>query len=217
MSGYTKLFNSILTSTIWCQDCETRIVWITMLAMADKNGLVEATAPGIAKMAGVPEPKVRQVLDMLEDVDQQSRTSFNNGKRVKRVNGGYTLLNYKEYRKQRGVDDRKEYMRKYMRAYMRKRREAKKLELSLAPVNSCLASLAQAEAEADTYTYISEGGVLGGETSGPVNYTKLKTQDLKNQPIKCSMPGCNNPAIPDTGFCSDACLTYAKKLLEKQS
>ena len=43
MPGYTKLFNSILASTIWRADDKTRIVWITLLAMADKHGIVEAS------------------------------------------------------------------------------------------------------------------------------------------------------------------------------
>ena len=48
MSGYTKLFNSILASTVWSEPNETRIVWITLLAMADKNGIIEGSVPGLA-------------------------------------------------------------------------------------------------------------------------------------------------------------------------
>ena len=48
MAGYTKLFNSILQSTIWREDDKTRIVWITLLAMADKNGIAETSLPSLA-------------------------------------------------------------------------------------------------------------------------------------------------------------------------
>ena len=53
MPNYTKLFNSIVTSTIWTEDDKTRIVWITMLAIADQNGEVQASIPGLARLAAV--------------------------------------------------------------------------------------------------------------------------------------------------------------------
>ena len=53
MAGYTKLFNSILMSTIWREDDKTRIVWITLLAMADKNGIAETSIPSLADAARV--------------------------------------------------------------------------------------------------------------------------------------------------------------------
>lgn len=51
MSGYTKLFSSIIDSTIWRESKETKIVWITMLAKADRYGVVEASLPGLADAA----------------------------------------------------------------------------------------------------------------------------------------------------------------------
>ena len=35
--SYTKLANSSLTSTIWMEDDQTRIVWLALMAMADKK------------------------------------------------------------------------------------------------------------------------------------------------------------------------------------
>ena len=53
MTGYTKLFSSILASTIWDEDAPTRLVWITLLAMSDKNRTVEGSIPGLAHQARV--------------------------------------------------------------------------------------------------------------------------------------------------------------------
>ena len=50
---FTKLFNSILDSTIWQEPPATKLVWITLLAMSDRNGDVHASIPGLAKRAGV--------------------------------------------------------------------------------------------------------------------------------------------------------------------
>jgi hypothetical protein len=53
MPGFTKLFNSILSSTVWREPLATKVVWITMLALADRDGIVEAALPGLAHLAGV--------------------------------------------------------------------------------------------------------------------------------------------------------------------
>ena len=36
-SGYVKIYGSILGSSVWAEAPSTRIVWITMLALADQN------------------------------------------------------------------------------------------------------------------------------------------------------------------------------------
>ena len=50
---FTKLFSSITASTVWVEDSDTRVVWITLLAMADKKGRVWGSVPnhGIASIA----------------------------------------------------------------------------------------------------------------------------------------------------------------------
>ena len=53
MSGYTKLFGSILDSTVWATPATVRVVWITMLAMADEHGVVSASVGGLARRAVV--------------------------------------------------------------------------------------------------------------------------------------------------------------------
>ena len=58
MTGYTKLFGSIVDSTIWRESKETKIVWITMLAKANKEGIVEASLPGLGKFKHGPDGQV---------------------------------------------------------------------------------------------------------------------------------------------------------------
>lgn len=54
-SGYVKIYGSILGSSVWAEAPSTRIVWITMLAMADANGHVSEQAHEIAHIAGVTQ------------------------------------------------------------------------------------------------------------------------------------------------------------------
>lgn len=96
--AYTKLFNSILTSTIWTEDDRTRIVWITLLALADKNGEVQASVPGLARVAGVPVEDCRSAIIKFLSPDPDSRTKDDEGRRIEEIDGGWSLLNHAKYR-----------------------------------------------------------------------------------------------------------------------
>jgi hypothetical protein len=111
MSGYTKLFSSILDSTIWRESKETKIVWITMLAKADKNGLVESSLPGLADAAKVSRQECIDALKVLGSPDLDSRTKAYDGRRIQEVEGGWLILNHNYYRNKMNLTDRREYQR----------------------------------------------------------------------------------------------------------
>ena len=111
MSGFTKLFNSILASTIWREDSSTRLVWITMLAMADRRGVVEASVPGLADFARVPVQECRAALERLAAPDPDSRSQTREGRRIETIQGGWLLINFAEYRNKLSADERREYNR----------------------------------------------------------------------------------------------------------
>ena len=81
---YTKLFSSIITSTVWSEDHETRIVWITMLAMADKHGEVQGSIPGLARIAAVSLDGCRNAIRKFLSPDEDSRTKDDEGRRIER-------------------------------------------------------------------------------------------------------------------------------------
>jgi hypothetical protein len=95
---FVKLDCSILYSSIWAESSETRIIWITMLAMADQTGLVHATAPGISAASFIPLESTRKAISILETPDPDSKSTENEGRRIMRVDGGYSILNYEKYR-----------------------------------------------------------------------------------------------------------------------
>ena len=114
MSGYTKLFASIVDSTIWRESKETKIVWITMLAKSDKHGIVEASVPGLADASRVSVEECRVALSSLASPDPDSRTKDHAGRRIKEIEGGWLLLNHGKYRARLNADDRREYQRQWM-------------------------------------------------------------------------------------------------------
>lgn len=103
---YVKLFGSILDSSIWSTDLATRVVWITMLTMADEYGIVYASVDGLANRARVSIPECRRALRILVSGDRNSRTKNDRGtkfegRRVETVEGGWQVINYRKYRELR--------------------------------------------------------------------------------------------------------------------
>ena len=54
MNTYAKIFKSIIGSTIWKEPNETRILWITLLVLADKHGEIDFNPVGLALFARIP-------------------------------------------------------------------------------------------------------------------------------------------------------------------
>lgn len=106
--SYTKLFSDILASTIWAEGNATRIVWITMLAMANKDGEVGASIPGLAHIARVTLAECEQAITALESPDPHSRTKTHEGRRIKKVDGGWFILNYEAHRERASLDERRQ-------------------------------------------------------------------------------------------------------------
>lgn len=105
--SYTKLFSSIVTSTIWTEDDKTRIVWITMLAIANKHGEVQASIPGLARVAGVSVQDCHAAIEKFLSPDPYSRSSDDEGRRIEKIDGGWQLLNHAKYRAMASKDEEK--------------------------------------------------------------------------------------------------------------
>lgn len=103
--SFTKLFGSILDSTVWQQPGHVRLVWITMLAMKDIDGVVEASIPGLAKRAGVSIDEAESALAALMAPDPYSRTKDYEGRRIAEVDGGWRVLNHHKYRERMDAEE----------------------------------------------------------------------------------------------------------------
>jgi len=108
---FTKLFASITRSSIWLEDDQTLRVWVTMLALADRNGYVGASVGGLAAQARVPVEKTRQALEKFLAPDPDSRSKEFEGRRIEVTDRGWSILNYERFRDMRDEEARKEYER----------------------------------------------------------------------------------------------------------
>ncbi len=143
---FTKLFSSITESTIWTENSETRLVWITMLAMADSRGRVWASIPGLANRARVTIEHVESALEKFLGPDKYSRTPDNEGRRIEVIDGGWRLLNHAKYRAIRDDEAIKESKRNYINT---RRAKERSVEGSRTPSNGSEDGRANAESESD--------------------------------------------------------------------
>lgn len=137
--SFTKLFSSITASTIWCEPNHVRIVWITMLSMADQHGNVAASIPGLAAIARVSVEECRQSIKLFLAPDTDSRTKAHEGRRIAEIEGGWNMLNYTFYREKMDKENRREYQADWVK----NKRNAN------TTVDKCRQVLTQAEAEAE--------------------------------------------------------------------
>lgn len=134
---YVKLFASILDSSIWSENYPTRLVWITLLAMADAEGLVKASVSGVARRAAVTRKEAEAAIKVLLSPDKDRPDQEHEGRRLELVDGGWSVLNYQKYREIRTQQQLRDALRQ------RKHREQSR-------VSRDMSQHAEAYAEADT-------------------------------------------------------------------
>jgi hypothetical protein len=156
MQGYTKLFGSIVASTIWREPNETRILWITMLALKNKDGIVEGSVPGLADLARLSIEDTEKALHSLRSPDKYSRTKEFEGRRIQDIEGGWLVLNHEKWRKKMSADERREYLKIKQREHRNRVRETVN-----SPVNTRIhKSTESTHTDKDEYKYPNED--IGG-------------------------------------------------------
>ncbi len=103
MAGYTKLWSTIVRSTVWQEPLHVKVTWVTMLALSDARGYVGASIPGLANAAGVTIPQCEEALQKFLSPDIYSRTKEHEGRRIIEEDGGWLLLTYEKHRA--GIDE----------------------------------------------------------------------------------------------------------------
>jgi hypothetical protein len=129
MNTWTPLFRSLVSSSIWtCADKETRLLWITMLALKDQDGFVKSTVPGLAKDAGLDIGEVEKGLKVLSSPDKYSSTKDYEGRRIKAMDGGWLVLNHLLYRDMINKEWRRQYKRQKQAEYRKNRKGPSSME-----------------------------------------------------------------------------------------
>lgn len=131
MNNFVKIYGSIIRSTVWQTAPHVKLTWLTMLILADADGRVEASVPGLANTAGVTLAQCEEALDLFMRPDKYSRTKEHDGRRIREIPGGWLVLNHKLYRDTRTRTQQQAVERKQrQRAKARQRAETPATETS---------------------------------------------------------------------------------------
>lgn len=173
---FVKLDCGILNSSLWV-DRDMRSVFITGLMMAEFReflepvpqisvrsleltgwcapagwyGFIPAAGTGIVRRDGIDDTAAGlDALEALGNPDPDSRSKAHDGRRMIRIDGGYIVLNYAEYRdRDYGAADR---MKRYRDRQRQKRDVTRNGDASLRNVTQAEAELQRAELQTKDLT-----------------------------------------------------------------
>lgn len=199
MGGFSKLHSSLTASSLWNEPDKTRIVFITMLSMADSNGDVKASVVGLAHQARESLNDTEKALSTLLAPDPHSGRKEMDGRRAVVIDGGWHLVTHQFYRELGMSNETKTYWRDKKRAQRSKRvpdspRHSRKGKDSLGTLVSASGSGSDSEKNGDSkgkpkdreevISYVRELGLP--ETDGHYYFDKWQAGGFVNagKPIR---------------------------------
>jgi hypothetical protein len=104
MGDFNLLWSSIVRSSIWVTSSkETRLVWITILALKDRDGIVRSSLIGLADAAKVTKQECIDSLEELMSPDPDDTSGVEDGRRLRKIDGGWQVVNNERYRTARDI------------------------------------------------------------------------------------------------------------------
>jgi len=120
---HAKIAAMTIDSPVWQMPDTTKIVWVTMLAMADRRGIVESSIPNLAAHSRVDIERCVDAIEHLMTANEWNVSAGNDdGRCVARADNGWRIVDYGKYRQLLAKAARNEYQR----VLMAKRRAASK-------------------------------------------------------------------------------------------
>jgi hypothetical protein len=114
MSMFAKIFAQIFDSSI-SREYMVRYVFIDLLVLADRDGVVDMTLDAIARRTNVPEEIVAHAIARLMEQDRKSRSHEEEGRRLIPLDShrdwGWQIVNYEHYRNIKDEEARRTYFR----------------------------------------------------------------------------------------------------------
>jgi hypothetical protein len=143
--AFVKLHEGIVKSSIMCESIHVRLVWLLLLAIADRDGYVEGAPSALARMFNVTPEQLADAFNVLTSPDPESRSKTEDGRRlVAAGNHRWLVVNYMHYRQLQSEEDRREKTRERVQRF----RERHAMSHDVTPCNACN-DIAEAEAEAE--------------------------------------------------------------------
>ena len=96
--GFTKLDEKILQSSIMAENPSTFKIWISLLAACKESGIAYVSPIYLSTVCHIPLENVKKAIHKLSEPDELSRSLTDDGRRIRRVDGGFEIINYHVYR-----------------------------------------------------------------------------------------------------------------------
>ena len=96
--GFTKLDEKILQSSIMAENPSTFKIWISLLAACKESGIAYVSPIYLSTICHIPLENVKKAIHKLSEPDELSRSLTDDGRRIRRVDGGFEIINYHIYR-----------------------------------------------------------------------------------------------------------------------
>lgn len=125
---FAKVFAQIFDSSI-SEDYMVRHVFMDLLVLADREGIVDMTPTAISRRTNVPVEIISTAISRLLLPDPTSRSDSHDGCRIAPLDNhrdwGWYIVNFAKYRDMRDEEARKSYFREYQRVRRAKNRAVK--------------------------------------------------------------------------------------------
>ncbi len=107
MAGYTPVFDSVFQGSL-CGRYPDLPVWLVLLAMAQRGGIIDAHPSYIATVSGLPQADIEEAIGRFCGPDPLSRTPDHDGRRLEPLPDrgfGWRVLNHESYRRKAARKD----------------------------------------------------------------------------------------------------------------
>jgi hypothetical protein len=190
LSGYTPLFSSLTTGTLYGRWPDIG-VWPIVLALSDKNGTVDVTPHYLAGVTGLPVADVIACMKRFCEPDPYSRSKAEGGSRLVLVDEhrdwGWKIVNHARYREKARKQAQQNEATESGRDAERKRAERTSSGVRRSPAKSGADRPSDADADADAEKSVRPPSLPPGDLRKSSSSALKEPDDLKiDEPEKNS-------------------------------
>jgi hypothetical protein len=97
-SNYGSIHASVVTSSLMEEPIPARYLFFMFVSQTDDTGFVRGTDLSLSRLFNMKLEDFREMVGILESPDTKSSSPEYEGSRLKKVQGGWLVLNYRKYR-----------------------------------------------------------------------------------------------------------------------